>query len=150
MHHNCFSFKQFFDNIISGIQVIYPDRRIYKNHLENQPNRRRGGAQASGSEPPRRASLRAASFAIKPSSAIRIKVARSFTPVSSAARANNSSSMFIVVLMASFIASIDAKVNAHQLSIQSLKKLSCAARRSVRGMSKRESSCDNTTRHSAP
>jgi hypothetical protein len=95
-------------------QMLDPNRGIDKDHRE----RRRGTGRSWGSVPPSRANRRAASRSTNAFSASRTSADFSCSPVYSWALANNSSSIAIVVLIASNsatsnIASSDAPFHAH-------------------------------------
>src|SRR5690606_25351821 len=80
--------KQFDEPRLAAPNVVNPDRRVGENHVAG---RRRGAASASGSEPPSRASLRAASRCTSALSASRTSADFSSMPVYSRAAARSSS-----------------------------------------------------------
>src|SRR5665213_2105822 len=81
---------------IAATKMVDPDRRVSQHPHQK---RRRGGAFAPGSLPPKRASRRAASRSMNAFKASRMTADFSVTPAYSCALANNSSSIAIVVLI---------------------------------------------------
>jgi hypothetical protein len=95
MHEDFGTFERFDKARLTFAQVIYPDRGVCDNDAAF--GRRRGTRRSRGSLPPKRASRRALSRAIKASSPACMSAVRSLTPVTRCACASNSSSMLMVV-----------------------------------------------------
>jgi hypothetical protein len=116
--------------------MIYPNRSIGDDQsgFLKFGGLRRGGASRLGRLPFSLARRLSASIATNCSKAMRTTVARSVMPEYSMALAKSSSSMFIVVRMHDKWHQMMSKSMRGQLSIQSLKKLSCAVRKSERGI----------------
>src|SRR5258705_6322594 len=96
MHDDIATIEKSSQPQIVAPKMVYPNRRVGENHRRG---RRRGGALASGCEPPRRASRRAASRSTNAFNASLTTADFSVTPAYSCAFANNSSSTAIVVLI---------------------------------------------------
>lgn len=109
VYHDPLCDEKLHQHLVTGTEMIYPDRRIREDQSEEE--RRRGTDLMAGEEPPSKASLRALSRSMRDLSASLTRADFSATPVYSCAIRTRSSSSVTVVRMlspASILAPVDA------------------------------------------